>query len=587
MTNLSILIPARNEIFLAKTVENILENIQGNTEILVGLDGAWANPPVKNDPRVTIIYRNESIGQRAMTNDLCKIAKGKYVMKIDAHCAVDEGFDVKMVEAFKETGDNVTMIPALYNLHAFNWKCKKCGNEWYQSPTPTRCQLPGEAKGDNPNCDNTTDFEKVIYWRPRESRRSEAYRFDTTLHFQYHRDWQKKVNGDFVETMSAQGSCFMLTKEKYWELNICDEEFGSWGQQGVEVACKTWLSGGRLLTNRRTWYAHMFRTQGGDFGCPFPLSGNQVDKARKYSRELFLNNTWEGQIKPLSWLIEKFAPLPDWHKPENKDILDKVMKAGEEFYKKKGIVNREPQPTKGIIYYTDNQLNLKIAHRVQKNLKEIGLPIVSASLKPMPHFGKNIHVKLKRGYLTMFKQILAALEASTADIIFFCEHDVWYSPTHFDFIPPDKETFYYNINVWRVRVNDGHALKTKDCKQLSGLCGYRDALLTHFRERCELAEQKYNELVGKDGDETEFNRWIRYVGFEPMTHNRIRWKNQFKCESWESEQPNLDLKHGNNATGERWKKEQYRNQKWTEGWTESEKNIPGWGDIGYIINSMV
>jgi glycosyltransferase involved in cell wall biosynthesis len=334
--DLSILIPSRNEEFLSRTVENILQNIRGNTEILVGLDGEWANPPIQDDPRVTILYHNESVGQRAITNDLCKLSTAKYVMKLDAHCAVDEGFDVKMLEAFKETGDNVTMIPALYNLYAFNWRCKKCGNEWYQSPTPTHCQLPGEARRDNPNCDNTTDFERVMIWKPRLSRRNECYRFDTNLHFQYHRSWQKEHEGDFVETMSAQGSCFMLTREKYWELNISDEEFGSWGQQGVEVACKTWLSGGRLITNRRTWYAHMFRTQGGDFGFPFPLSGTQVDHARQYSKDLFLENAWNGQIHPLSWLIEKFKPLPDWHDPQNKELLDDIIKKGEEFYQKHG-----------------------------------------------------------------------------------------------------------------------------------------------------------------------------------------------------------------------------------------------------------
>jgi glycosyltransferase involved in cell wall biosynthesis len=328
--DLSILIPARNEDFLAKTVENLLENIRGNTEILVGLDGQWDNPKVPEDDRVTILYHSESIGQRAMTNDLARLAKGKYLMKLDAHCSIDEGMDVKMVEAM--TGhDDWTMIPALYNLHAFNWKCKKCGNEWYQSPTPTECQLPGEAAGKNTKCDGK-DFEKVVYWQKRDSRRSEAYRFDSTLHFQYHRDQMKQAKGEIIETMSAQGSCFMLTREKYWELNICDEEFGSWGQQGTEVACKTWLSGGRLVTNRKTWYAHMFRTQGGDFGFPFPLSGEQVEHAREYSKELFLENTWKGQIYPLIWLIDKFKPLPDWHR-QGEEMYDKVVKAGEEFYK--------------------------------------------------------------------------------------------------------------------------------------------------------------------------------------------------------------------------------------------------------------
>ena len=181
----------------------------------------------------------------------------------------------------------------------------------------------------------------------------------------------------------------------------------------------------------------------------------------------------------------------------------------------------------------------------------------------------------------MFKQVLGALEKSTDDIVFFTEHDIWYSPSHFDFTPEDKETFYYNTNVWRVRLSDGHALRTKDCKQLSGLCVYRETAIKHFRERFEMAEKKQKEL-----SESEFNKWVRHCGFEPMTHGRIQWKNQFKCDSWESKQPNIDIKHNANATGARWKKEQYRNQKWTEGWEERENELPGWGDIKPILDSM-
>ena len=39
MSDLSILIPARNEMFLAKTIENILANIEGNTEVIAVLLG--------------------------------------------------------------------------------------------------------------------------------------------------------------------------------------------------------------------------------------------------------------------------------------------------------------------------------------------------------------------------------------------------------------------------------------------------------------------------------------------------------------------------------------------------------------------
>lgn len=511
--DLSILIPARNEQFLARTMQDILENIEGDTEIIVVLDGALADPPIPQHERVTVIYHAESIGQRAATNEACKLSKAKYVMKVDAHCAFDKGFDVKMMADMQ---DDWTMVPVMRNLHVFDWVCEQ-GHRRYQGPSGPceECNRPA-----------TRD----VVWIAKTNPQSTAYRFDRTLHFQYFNEYAKRVSGELTETMSLQGSCFMMTRDKYWELDICDEKHGSWGQQGVEVACKTWLSGGRVIVNHKTWYAHMFRTQGGDFGFPYPLSGKQVGKAREYSRDLFLKDKWDKAIHPLSWLIDRFSPVPDW------DI------------------------TKGIIYYTDNKLKLSIARDVQEQLKSVGLPIVSASLKPMD-FGQNIHLPLKRGYLTMFKQILAALEASTADVIFFAEHDVLYHPSHFEFIPARKDKYYYNTNVWKVR-DDGFAVKVDDCKQTSGLCAYRELFIQHYRERVRRVEA--------DG-------FSRRMGFEPGTHNRSEKIDDYKAEAWQSDYPNIDIRHDGNLTSSRWHKDQFRNQKFTKGWTESTlKDIPGW-----------
>lgn len=539
--DLSVLIPGRNEMFMALTVESILKNIRGNTEIIVGLDGGWANPPIKDDPRVTIYYANESIGQRAMTNQLCRLSKAKYVMKIDAHCTVDEGFDVKMMSEMK---DNYTMIPTMYNLHAFDWVCPKCNNRTYQGPTPQKCF--------NSGCNGVPKRELI--WKPRMSRKSEFYRFDTVLHFQYHGDRKRFVdkNDVLVDTMSAQGSCFMLTRDKYWELNISDEEHGSWGQQGTEVACKTWLSGGRLVTNRKTWYSHMFRTQGGDFSFPYPQSGKQVEQARKHSKKLFLENTWEKQIYPLSWLIEKFNPLPEWHDKGYEKILDDVNKKGEEFYKQHKTM------TKGIIYYTNNKVNIKLGHRVRKFINSAGLPIVSVSHKRMD-FGENYVYTGESSYLAYHKQILMALEKSKADIIFFCEHDVYYHPSHFDFTPPKKDTYYYNFNWWRVRASDGHAIHY-DTHQVNFICAYRDLLLKHYREKVRRIE--------KDG----FNM---RMGFEPGCNSRKERIDDYKAERYDSLYPCFDIRHETNLTRSRWDISEFRRK--PEGWKENKFwKIEGW-----------
>ena len=521
--DLSVIIPARHEMFLSRTVDELIKNKRGKTEVIVGLDGEWADPPIKDHPDVTILYFGESIGQRAITNRCVSLSKAKYIMKVDAHCAFDEGFDVKMMNEMK---DNYTMIPAMYNLHGFDWVCPD-GHRRYQGPS-------GPCK----ECGKPTTRD--IKWAPRLSRRSEYYRFDNTLHFQYWSAMKKETPKDavLVETMSAQGSCFMLTREKYWELDICDEKHGSWGQQGTEVACKTWLSGGKLLTNRNTWYSHMFRTQGGDFGFPYPISGRQVEGARKYSRDLFLNNKWPKAKHTFGWLIKKFD-APEW-------------------------------PTKAILYYTDNQLDEKVMEACQRQLLKANLPIYSVSLKPID-FGTNTVLNLERGYLTLFKQILAGLKACKEDIVFTCDHDVLYHPSHFDFMPPEKKVFYYNFNVWKVRLEDGLAIHY-DIHQSNQLCGYRDLLIEDYTKRVEWVEK---------------NGWSTKLGFEPGTQRKENRINDYKNKVWWSEYPSLDIKHGKNLTPVKWYPKDFRQgERACPNWMTSDE-ISGWGVVKNKMSELL
>lgn len=527
--DLSILIPARNEMFLARTIKDILSNIEGKTEVIAVLDGQWADPAIEDDPRVTLVYLPESIGQRAATNLACKLSKAKYVMKSDAHCAFDKGFDRKMLEAFEKVGDDVTMLPLMRNLHAFNWVCED-GHTRYQSPSGV-CKECGK--------ETTRD----VVWIAKSSPQSTSFRFDTDMHFQYHNEYKKKQEGNLVETMSVQGSCFMLTREKYWELNICDEEFGSWGQQGVEVACKTWLSGGRVLVNKDTYYAHMFRTQGGDFGFPYPQTVN-MDKLRAKTKDLFMNDKWPQAKRKFQWLLDKFAPLPGWHTNEK----DKNIGDSENYE----IPDKDK---KGIIFFTDNQLNLGIAHAVQKQLNKIGLPIVSSSLKPMTFGDKNVVIPMQRGYHAYFKQIIAALETSSSEIIFFAEHDVLYPISHFEFTPPRKDKFYYNQNWVKVRWGDDKAVSW-DANQVSGLVCYRELALEWYYKKL-----KEFETLPK------FDR-----KFEPQGDN----DDQF--EVFKSKEPYVDIrregKFGNNLTKSKWSLDDFRNKDTAKNFREC--SVPDW-----------
>lgn len=567
MPDLSVIIPARNEMFLKQTIDNVLANMRGDTEIIVICDGNWPLEPIPDHPAVRIVYHPVSIGQRAATNEGARLSTAKFIMKLDAHCAVDEGFDIKLMA---DCEYDWTVIPRMYNLHAFDRVCKDCGHRTYQGPTVCeQCQ--------------SNNIERVLVWQPRISRCTDYARFDKTMHFQYWGAYKHRDDHDSREiddTMTSVGACFFMHRARFWDLGGLDEGHGSWGQFGVEVACKSFLSGGRHVVNKKTWFAHMFRTQGGDFGFPYPLSGKQVDHARKYSQDLWKNNKWPLATRKLEDLLAFFAPVPDWHEAESQPTIgptktaqasvpapaqEEAAPAVVKEYTPLPALPLTPgkeNPTKAILYYTDNRLDgTAIGMGVQYQLLQTDLPIVSVSLKPI-EFGTNIVLPLERGYLTMAKQILAGLEAITADVVFFCEHDVLYHPTHFDFNPPMQEMYYYNMNVWKVNAQTGHAV-TYITKQLSGLCAYREVLVRHFRERVRRIEE---------------SGFSRSMGFEPGSHGRKERIDDIRSEEWRSEYPNVDIRHDKNLTSSRWSPSEFRDRRNCQGWTESER-VPGWGLI--------
>ena len=561
MSDLSVLIPSRNEPWLKHTVEDVLRNARADTEVIVVLDGAWPVDPLDQHPKVTLVHHPASVGQRAATNEAARLSSAKYVMKLDAHCSLAEGFDVELIKAAQELGPDVTQIPLQCNLHVFDWVCDGCGARRYQGPTPKACE----------KCQGTA-LRKEMVWKPRRGVKTTAWRFDSTLHFQYANDMSKRPSlrhGDFIETMSCLGACWFLERERYWDLGGMDEAHGSWGNMGTEVGCKSWLSGGRMVTNTRTWFAHLFRTQGGDFSFPYEIHGSDQEKARVYSRDLWRSNRWPGQKYRLSWMVKKFWPVEGWTEADL-EALDKdavVSQAGPVIAESAPVASQTEapaivvRPSVGILYYSDCRPDPELLDACRRQLLRAanGHEIMSVTLAPVK-LGFNVVLPLERSIETMHRQILTGLKLMDSEVVYFAEHDMLYAPEHFRFIPPRDDAFFYNVATWKVDAATGRAV-TYLTQQLSGMCAYRKLLLEHYTKRV--------ERIAREG-------FSRSLGFEPGCHRPPRGIDDYPAWSWESSIPNVDIRHNKNLTPSRWSQDKFRNPKACLGWTEGDA-VPGWG----------
>lgn len=204
---------------------------------------------------------------------------------------------------------------------------------------------------------------------------------------------------------------------------------------------------------------------------------------------------------------------------------------------------KETDQVGGIIYYTDNRAREPILAVVQEILTKIsqkrGLDISSCSLKPI-EFGRNIVLENReRSYPTMVRQIIMALENSSADYVFFCENDVLYHESHFDFEPVEPDVFYYNLHVWRWRLWDDKAITYERMIPLSSLCVGREHALAHYKFR----EQKIYEW-GLDEFRSREPRRARIWGYEPGTKSTKRGGfSDEKMGVWFSDFPNIDIRH--------------------------------------------
>src|SRR5258708_1086980 len=116
---LSVIIPSYKDPLLHKTINSLLENAEGEIEIIAVLDGYWSSQPFINNKKVKILHLGKNLGMRRAINAGVAISKGEYLMRTDEHCSFGKGFDVILT---KDCKPNWIVTPRRYFLDPEKWE---------------------------------------------------------------------------------------------------------------------------------------------------------------------------------------------------------------------------------------------------------------------------------------------------------------------------------------------------------------------------------------------------------------------------------------------------------------------------------
>jgi len=139
-----------------------------------------------------------------------------------------------------------------------------------------------------------------------------------------------------------------------------------------------------------------------------------------------------------------------------------------------------------------------------------------------------------------------------------------YHPSHFDFVPPTDNVYWFNENCWAVDAATGQALHHCRMRMTSGLVAGRDILIEHYKKKIAWVTER-----GK------FSRQI--VGYEPGKRASRKRLGDYAQGAFSSPWPNIDIKHDGNITRKRFAPTDWRNWNTIKASWRLADEVPGWG----------
>lgn len=265
-----------------QTIENLLVTAVDPIEIIVPLDG-WntkaegkvtpelalayqlelqaAHDLAAKDSRIQLVTYNKPLGQRVIINRAAVVAKGEYIFKLDAHCLMEQCWDVELKKA---CADDTWLTTRMHSLDiAYN-------------------------KGTR-----NLDFCKI----------------GPDMGLGWWQEYAERTTDIVAETMAFFGTTWFLRKELWDKLGGYDDTLAPWGESGYEFSVKVWLRGYRMLVHRGVPCWHLYRRR-----FPYRMTGGPRQKTKRILRHRYLNNLDPAQIHPIEWLIGKFWPIPGWER---------------------------------------------------------------------------------------------------------------------------------------------------------------------------------------------------------------------------------------------------------------------------------